>query len=390
MENINIVENKLIVPDKLSAYGTSIFASVGEMARKYDVINLTQGYPDYETDLRLLELLDYFTKKGFNQYAPVAGVPVLIDQISNLLELLYGVKVEKKSEIMVTAGATQAIFTVMSAFVEKGDEVIIIEPAYESYFPCVELNGGVIKSYVSYAPDFDIDWDSFKNLISKKTRLILINTPGNPSGRIFKNNDWEALTEIVKGTNILIMSDEVYEHSVFDNQKHHSILCFPELWKRTLAIFSLGKTFNTTGWRIGYIVAPEYLMKIYKKVHQNNVFAPHTSSQYAIAEYIKESKDFLQLSKLYEKKRDFLKSILKDSRFQLLNTEGGLFQLADYSQISSVDDLEFIKKLMSEYRVGAIPVSAFYSKKRNEKLIRFSFIKKESTLLQAGEILCKI
>ncbi len=279
--------------DKLPNVGTTIFTVMCQLARQHKAINLSQGFPYFDMPERLKDLMNEFIQNGYNQYAPMGGVPALTQQLTLKRESLYGKKVNPATEITITAGATQAIYTAITALIHPGDEVILIDPAYDCYAPAVELSGGVPVIYELLVPDFKIDWDIFKTLVTAKTKMIIVNTPHNPTASILKDEDWQALKSIVKGTDILILSDEVYEHIVFDEEPHQSILRYPELWKRTIATYSFGKTFHNTGWKTGYAVAPPNLMHLFRKVHQFNVFSVHAPTQFAISEFIKSPTEYL-------------------------------------------------------------------------------------------------
>ena len=378
------------VPDKLPNVGTTIFTVMSKLAHDYKAINLAQGFPNFDMPQRLKDLMNHYIQNGHNQYAPMGGLPVLNEQLAIKLESLYPVKVKPSTEITVTAGATQAIYTAITAFVERGDEVILIDPAYDCYRPTVELCGGIPVIYELSLPDFKINWDDFKKLITDKTRMIVVNTPHNPIAQVFEEADWLALQEIVRDTDILLLSDEVYEHIVYDNQPHQSILRFPELWERTLATYSFGKTFHNTGWKTGYIVGPERLMNIFRKVHQFNVFCVHAPTQFAFAEFLKDPEEYLSLSAFYQEKRDFFAKITEGSRFKFYPSKGSYFQLASYSAISDEKDTDFAIRMTKEYGVAVIPVSVFYSSGRDEQLVRFCFAKTNDILEKAGKMLRKI
>jgi methionine aminotransferase len=386
-----IIKEKMIsIKDKLPQVGTTIFTVMSQLAHQHQAINLAQGFPNFDMPQRLKDLVNEFVQKGYNQYAPMTGVPALNRALSAKIADLYDAEVEALSEITVTAGATQAIYTAITAFVSLGDEVILIEPAYDSYRPGIELAGGVPVVYELAAPDFKVNWEDFARLISDRTQLIIINTPHNPTATTFDAADWEALEAMVKGTNILILSDEVYEHITFDDEPHQSILRYPNLWERTIAAYSFGKTFSNTGWKVGYVVAPSYLMKVFRKVHQYNVFSVHAPSQFALAEFLKNKETYLGLGKFYQEKRDLFQELTQDSLFKFFPSKGSYFQLADYSAISDENDMNFAVKMTKEYKVSVIPVSAFYSSKRDDKLIRFCFAKTDDILEASGEILRKI
>ncbi len=380
----------MIVSSKLPGVGTTIFTVMSALAQEHGAINLAQGFPDFPSSQRLNELVAHYMRQGYNQYAPMAGVPILRQRIAEKIDGLYGVKIDPDQEITITCGATEGIFTAIGALVSPGDEVIIFEPAYDSYRPSIELFGGVTKSFELSAPDYTIDWDRLMRLISMKTRMIIINTPQNPIGKILKPADMQALEKLVSSNDIIILSDEVYEHMVYDGHEHQSILRYPALRERALAVYSFGKTFHNTGWRIGYCVAPPAITAEFRKVHQFNVFSINTPMQYALADFLEDPHEYLGLGTFFTHKRDFFLDALEGSLFRPLLSEGSYFQLCDYSQISTEPDVDFCRRLTMEYGVAAIPVSVFYHSKRDEKIIRFCFAKKEETLERAAKLLREI
>lgn len=380
----------MIVSSKLPGVGTTIFTVMSALAQEHGAINLAQGFPDFPSSQRLNELVAHYMRQGYNQYAPMAGVPILRQRIAEKIDGLYGVKIDPDQEITITCGATEGIFTAIGALVSPGDEVIIFEPAYDSYRPSIELFGGVTKSFELSAPDYSIDWDRLRRLISMKTRMIIINTPQNPIGKILKPADMQALEKLVSSSDIIILSDEVYEHMVYDGHEHQSILRYPGLRERALAVYSFGKTFHNTGWRIGYCVAPPTLTAEFRKVHQFNVFSINTPMQYALADFLEDPHEYLGLGTFFTHKRDFFLDAIEGSLFRPLLSEGSYFQLCDYSQISTEPDVDFCRRLTMEYGVAAIPVSVFYHSKRDEKIIRFCFAKKEETLERAAKLLREI
>lgn len=375
---------------KLPQTETSIFAVMSALANKHKAINLAQGFPDFKVSQELIDLISQQMKAGKNQYAPMPGVLDLRISIAEKVERLYALKVSPEIEITITAGATQALFTAITAFIGHGDEAIIFDPAYDSYGPSVKLNGGVPKYISLEKPDFRIDWNQVKDLISAKTKMIITNTPNNPGGFVFEKEDMEMLEEITRDTEIVVLSDEVYEHIIFDGFVHQSALKFPELYKRTIAVYSFGKTFHATGWKMGYVVAPENLMIEFRKVHQFNVFCVNTPIQYALAEYLKDEKNYLNLPKFYEEKRDFFVNGLPNSRFKVIPTHGTYFQLLDYSAISDKPEFEFAQWMTIEKGLASIPVSSFYHDKKNQQILRFAFPKETETLEKAIEILNSI
>lgn len=375
---------------KLPNVGTTIFTQMSQLANQYQAINLSQGFPDFETDTKLLNLADDFIKKGFNQYAPLGGIMGLKEEIARKIENSHNAIYHPESEITITAGGTQAIFTAIATFVQKDDEVIIFEPAYDCYEPTVELFGGIVKRFQMKAPDYEIDWNVVKSLVSEKTKMIILNNPNNPSGKILKENDIQELIKIVKNTNILILSDEVYENIVFDGNQHLSICKYPELKERSLLVASFGKLFHITGWKIGYCAAPKALMDEFRKVHQFNVFCVNTPLQMALAEYMKSDEHYNQLNRFFQEKRDFLRQGLAQTSFELLDCEGTYFQAVKYDKISVKNDFDFATELTINHKVASIPFSAFYKDKLNENVIRLCFAKKNETLEKAVENLAKL
>ncbi len=376
-----------ITNSKLPNVGTTIFTVMSALANEHQAINLSQGFPDFPSSERLIDLVTQAMQKGLNQYAPMPGAIPLRENIAKKIAHLYGVNVNPMDEITITAGGTQALFTAITAFVRPGDEVILIEPAYDSYRPSVEVNGGIPVIYELSAPDYKVNWNDFARLISPKTRMILINTPHNPTGAIFTKTDLLALQQLVENTNILILSDEVYEHLIYDDEPHQSVLRFPSLRERSLAVYSFGKTFHNTGWKIGYCVAPKELTAEFRKVHQFNVFSVHSPTQYALAAFLEKPEEYLSLNDFYQQKRDYLLNVTKNTNLKPLKCFGTYFQVFDYSQISEEPDVDFAKRMTTEFGVAAIPVSVFYSSLKDDKVIRLCFAKKEETLQKAGNLL---
>ncbi len=376
---------------KLPHVGTTIFTVMSALAQEHRAINLSQGFPNFPTSEALHQLVYQYMRQGYNQYAPMAGVPLLRQRIADKIAAMYGTNVDPDSEITITAGGTQALFSAITAFIRPGDEVIIFEPAYDSYAPSVEVNGGKVAPYTLQAPDYRINWEEVAQLISPLTRMIIINTPHNPTGTILKQEDLLALEKLTAGTNILVLSDEVYEHLVFDGLSHQSVLRFPALRARSLAVYSFGKTFHHTGWKIGYCVAPPELTVEFRKVHQFNVFAVNTPIQYALADFMANPAEYLSLPDFFQQKRDFFLRAMAGSRLRPLACEGTYFQLVDYSAISDEPDVQFVRKLITDFGVAAIPVSVFYgTPPPGDRVIRLCFAKTEETLQQAGELLNKV
>ena len=375
---------------KLPGVETSIFAVMSGLANQHKAINLSQGFPDFPVSEKLISSIHKKMKAGLNQYAPMPGVAAFREQIVNKAFKTYGIEYNVDSEVTVTAGATQALFTAVTAFIREEDEVIIFEPAYDSYGPAVRLNGGVVKYSQLRLPDYHIDWQEVARMITHRTKMIIINTPHNPSGSILSEEDMLHLQRITKNTDIIILSDEVYEHIIFDGEMHESVCAYPELAERSLVVGSFGKTFHATGWKMGFVLAPENLMKEFRKAHQFNVFAVNTPIQHALADYMTDPENYLHLGEFYQQKRDFFTERVKGSRFKIIPSYGTYFQLLDYSAISEEKEMDFATRLITEFGLASIPVSAFYQKKDDNKILRFCFAKSEETIEKAAEILCKI
>ena len=378
------------IHSKLPSVGTNIFSIMSALANQHGAINLSQGFPDFDCPQELQNRVNFHLKNGKNQYVPMAGVPVLRERLAKKMENSYGQSINPDTEITITAGATQALFTAITAFVRSGEEVILIEPAYDSYRPAIELAGGIPIIYELQGPDYQIDWIRFGKLISSKTKMIIINTPHNPIGKVRSEDDMRTLEELTNGTDILVLSDEVYEHLIYDGKKHQSVLRFPNLFKRSLLVYSFGKTFHSTGWKMGYCVGPELLMREFRKIHQFNVFSCNSFVQYGIADFLEDPTTYQQLPEFYQQKRDYFQNELFGSALKPLSSEGSYFQLYDYSSVSDLPDTEFAKYLTVEIGVAAIPVSVFYSSRRDEKVVRFCFAKKEETLAAEGTLLKEI
>lgn len=375
---------------KLPNVKTTIFTIMSGLAKKYDAINLSQGFPNFECDETLRKLVSKSMNLGFNQYAPMAGSLQLREQISRKYETLYGVGYHPEKEITVTSGATQAIFTAITSFIRAGDEVIIFKPAFDCYEPAIEINGGIVVPIQLSAPNYKVDWDIVKNSISSNTKMIIINTPHNPSGTIFSKKDMLALQQLTLDTDIVVLSDEVYEHIVFDNKEHYSACRFGDLKKRSFVVASFGKTFHVTGWKIGYCCASKGLMNEFRKVHQFNVFSVHHPTQNALAEYLKEPNHYLALNQFYQEKRDLFLSMIQSSKFSFIPSEGTYFQALNYSEITQEHDVDFARRMVREYGIASIPMSEFNVNNKDFKTLRFCFAKKNETLEQAAEILNRI
>ncbi len=375
---------------RLPQVGTTIFSVMSALAQQHGAINLSQGFPDFDAPAELLSLLNQAMQQGHNQYAPMAGVPALREAIAVKVQTLYGATLDVADEVTVTAGATQAIFTAIAAMVHSGDEVIVFDPVYDSYGPSVELQGGKVVHAELRLPDYRPDWAQVRALVTARTRMIIINTPHNPTGTVWRAEDMLELAAIVQGTNIVILSDEVYEHMVFDAARHESVLRHPALAERSFVVSSFGKTYHITGWKVAYCLAPRELMAEFRKVHQFLVFTVHTPSQHALATFMQRPGWYEQLKALYQGKRDIFRQALAGSRFELLPCEGTYFQCVKYGGISDEGDRAFVERLTREHGVAAIPVSAFYPNGDDHGVIRFCFAKSASTLEQALERLIKL
>ncbi|SMG30413.1 methionine aminotransferase [Marivirga sericea] len=379
------------IQSKLPNVGTTIFTVMSQMASEYNAINLSQGFPDFPVSEKLIDLVYQNMQIGHNQYAPMPGLPQLREAIAAKIKNTGGIKLNTETEITVSAGATEAIFSSVLATVNQGDEVIVLEPAYDCYIPAIELAGGKVIPVGLNLADFKPDWQKIQDKITEKTRMIIINFPHNPSGAILTETDVAALKKILEeNPQLLILSDEVYEHIIFDGNTNLSVLKDEFLASRSIAVSSFGKTFHATGWKIGYMVAPETIMKEIRKVHQYNCFSVHTPSQFAMAEYLQNEQTYLGVSSMYERKREFFQEAMQKSKFKVIPSYGTYFQLLDFSEVSDMDDMEFAQYLIKEKGVASIPVSAFYSDRQDNKLLRFCFAKGEETLQKAADILCKI
>jgi len=380
----------IALDSKLPWVGTTIFTVMSKLAAECNAINLSQGFPDFQADPSLFEATLRAMRDGRNQYPPMAGMPELRTAIADKVDALYGTRYDVEQEITVTAGATQAIFTAIAAFVRAGDEVIVFEPVYDSYVPAIEVVGGkAVFAQLSF-PDYKPDWDSVRTLITPRTRMIIINSPHNPTGSLLEAEDLDALADLTRNSDIVVLSDEVYEHIVFDGARHASVAAHADLAARSIVVSSFGKTYHITGWKIGYVLAPAALMAEFRKVHQFNVFTVNTPCQLGIAEYMHDAAHHLGLAAFYEQKRNFFRAQLAGSRFELLPARGAYFQLARYRAISDQPDREFAQWMTREVGVAVIPVSAFYQDGHDEHVIRFCFAKQETTLAAAGEKLRRI
>ncbi len=389
-------------PSRLPNVGTTIFTVMSALATEHRAINLGQGFPDFPCDRKLIESVNEAMLADHNQYPPMIGIPKLRQEISQKIHNLYGHRYDADTEITITAGGTQGILTAVLACVSPGDEVIIIEPAYDSYRPSIELAGGIVKAVSLQAvrdengqvSSYEIPWDALASSINPKTRLIMINSPHNPTGMVWSVADLDRLALLVKDTEALILSDEVYEHMVYDGAQHHSVASHPALAARSFLISSFGKTYHVTGWKVGYVAAPAALSREFRKVHQFNVFTVNTPMQFGLASYLSEASHYLNLPQFYQAKRDFFRAGLEATRFKLLPTPGTYFQCADYSKLNipqaKLSEADFCQWLTKEIGVAAIPVSAFYERPTESGVIRFCFAKQEQTLANALERLQKL
>lgn len=378
------------IKPKLPEWGTSIFTIMSRMAVEHNAINLAQGFPDFNCDEELLDLVSHFQKKGFNQYAPMQGMAMLRKAISEKIEKLHNRHYDFENEITITAGATQALYTAITSVVKAGDEVILFEPAYDSYVPDILSNGG-FPVYIPLNPkDYSYNWDAVRNKISDKAKAIILNSPHNPTGSLITEDDIKELELITRGTDILIVSDEVYEHITFDGKKHFSLAGSEELVKRTFVISSFGKTYHTTGWKMGYCAAPENLTKEFRKMHQFIVFSVNTPIQFAYAEFIKHEEKYLLLGNFYQHKRDVFLEEIQKSKFKSQKCSGTYFQLLDYSAISDKPDMEYSEYLTKEIGVAVIPLSPFYEDRKSRSLVRICFAKSDEVLKEAASKLQKL
>ncbi|MEX2230734.1 MAG: methionine aminotransferase [Cyclobacteriaceae bacterium] len=380
----------LSIPSRLPDIGITIFDVMTKMANEHGAINLSQGFPDFDIDPKLVALVHEYMVKGHNQYATMPGVAALRQILAEVIGKTYNHKVSWETDITVTSGATEGIFACISAFISPGDEVILFDPAYDSYDPAIRLNGGIPVQINLTFPDFSIDWDQVKKKITSRTRMMMINTPHNPTGSVLKRNDLEELERIALKHNLIVLSDEVYERLIYDDLIHQSVLSLPGLASQSLAIFSFGKTFHATGWKMGYVVAPESLSREVKKTHQFIVYSVNTPIQYALSEYLKDPGNYNRLGKFYQEKRDFFLQQMSGSSFEPLKSQGSYFQLFSYKNISDKSDIEMAEEMTKKFKVACIPVSVFYKDKTDNRLLRFCFAKKLETLEKAGCILRKL
>lgn len=378
------------VNSKLPNVSTTIFTVMSKLAAEYNAINLSQGFPNFETSKELIHLVTQGMQKGYNQYAPMPGLLSLREVITQKTNTLYHSNYHPETEVTVTSGATQAIFTIIAAFINPDDEVIVFKPAYDCYEPTIELFGGKSIPIQLSAPDFNVNWKEVASKITSKTKMVIINTPHNPSGTILSKEDMLQLETLLKGTDIILLSDEVYEHIIFDGQEHQSAARFPNLAERAFIVASFGKTFHTTGWKMGYCLAPRELMAEFRKVHQFNVFCSNHPMQYALAEFLKTPDNYLSLPNFYQEKRGLFLSLIKGSKLTYTPAHGTYFQLLNYSGITDESDVTFAERLTKEHKIASIPVSVFNLNQQDDKVLRFCFAKTDETLKRAGEILCGI
>ena len=385
-----MIPSSVAIDSKLPWVGTTIFTVMSKLATDCGAINLSQGFPDFQAEPALFEATLRAMNDGRNQYPPMAGMPELRAAVAGKVESLYGVRYDADQEITVTAGATQALFTAIAAFVRSGDEVIVFAPFYDSYVPSIETVGGRAVYAQLHFPDYKPDWAQVRGLITPRTRMIIVNSPNNPTGSLLDAADLDALAELTRNTDIVVLSDEVYEHIVYDGARHASVAAHPQLAMRSIVVSSFGKTYHITGWKIGYVLAAAELMTEFRKVHQFNVFTVNTPCQLGIAEYMRDPARHLGLAAFYQHKRDFFRAQLSGTKFELLPCRGTYFQLARYDAISDLPDREFAQWLTREVGVAVIPVSVFYPDGRDDKVVRFCFAKQESTLFAAGERLRRL
>lgn len=375
------------IHSKLPDVGTSIFTVMSKMALDYGAINLSQGFPDFMIDPKIISLVHRYMVEGNNQYAPMPGTPALRNAIAGVIAKTYGRTVDPETEITITSGATESTFSIIAALISTGDEVIVFDPAYDSYNPVVRLNGGTPIHINLNGADFSIDWDVVRSKITTRTKLIIINSPQNPSGAVLHEKDLLELEKIVLENNLFVLSDEVYERLIFDGIQHQSVLRYPALADKSFAVFSFGKTFHATGWKVGYVAAAAHLTQEIRKAHQFVVFSVNTPIQLALAEYLQTPEHYLSLGNFYQRKRDFFLDQIKGSSFEPMACHGSYFQLLSYKNISSKPDVEMAEELTKKFKVASIPVSVFYQDKTDNRLLRFCFAKKEETLEKACDIL---
>ena len=378
------------IQSKLPHVGTTIFTVMSALAVEHKAINLGQGFPDYPMNDELISLVNEAMKKGKNQYVHMCGLPALRERLAEKISGLYNANANPETEITITPGGTYAIYTALTTVLQPGDEVIVFEPAYDSYIPNIEINGAIPVLIPLVYPDYKIDWELVKQKITPRTKMIMLNTPHNPTGSVLSAADIEALRNTVKGTGIFILSDEVYEHLIFDGMKHESILRYADLYERSFVCFSFGKVYHCTGWKMGYCVAPPMLMKEFRKVHQFNCFTCNSPVQFALTEFLQQKDKYLKLGNFLQKKRDHFQQLMQQTKFKPLTSHGSYFQLYSYDGMSDESEKDLAIRLTKEYGVATIPVSAFYKEETDNKVLRFCFSKKEDTLEEAASRLMKI
>lgn len=375
---------------KLPKVETSIFSVMSKLAIEHNALNISQGFPDYDCADKLKELVSKSMKEGNNQYAPMPGVKSLRREIVGKAKFLYDIDLDPDSNVTITAGATQGIYDAIATVVSEGDEVIVIEPAYDSYIPTILIHGGIPISYELNPNDYSINWDDLKALITDKTKMIIINTPHNPTGKVIDQSDINNIREIASKFDLYFLFDEVYEHLIFDGKKHLSVLLYTDIFSKSFVVYSFGKAYHNTGWKMGYCIAPEYLTLEFRKIHQFNIFSVNNPAQHALAEYMKDRDTYLSLNSFYQEKRDYFEEIISKTRFTPIKCEGTYFQLVSYADISDEDDMSFSKRITKEYGVASIPVSPFYQNRTDNKVIRFCFAKSNDLMDRAAERLIKI
>ena len=378
------------IHSKLPAVGTTIFTVMSSLALKHEAVNLGQGFPDFPMNPELVSLVNKAMQNGFNQYTHMSGYPPLREAIAEKIQRLYGATVHPESEITITPGGTYAIYTALTSVLREGDEVIVFEPGYDSYVPNVEINGAKAILIPLRIPDYSIDWDLVRQAISPRTRMIMLNSPHNPTGRVLQEHDIEQLRSVVNITGIFILSDEVYEHLIYDGIPHLSMLRYPDLMERSFVCFSFGKVYHCTGWKLGYCVARKEWMKEFRKVHQFNCFSCDTPKQVAMAEFLEREDEYLSLGAFMQKKRDYFLELMKNTKFRMYHSYGSYFVLGSFSHFSEESEIDLTMRLTRDYGVVTIPVSAFYKNENDHKVLRFCFAKKEETLEKAVERLRKV
>ena len=379
----------LSINSKLPNVGTTIFTVMSVLAAEHKAINLGQGYPDFMMNTALIALVNEAMQTGNNQYVHMNGLPLLRERLAEKMESLYSANINADTDITITPGGTYAIYTALTTVLQPGDEVIVFEPGYDSYIPNIIINGAIPVLITLTYPDYAIDWELVKTKITSKTKMIMLNTPHNPTGSVLNSFDIEQLRSIVKDTGIFILSDEVYEHLIFDNKQHESMLRYPDLRQRSFVCFSFGKTYHCTGWKLGYCVAPAALMKEFRKVHQFNCFSCNSPVQVALATFIQHKELYLQIGKEVQHKRDYFQQLMQQTKFKALPSYGSYFQLYSYAGISDEKEKDLAIRITKEFGVATIPVSVFYNKEKDDKVLRFCFVKKESTLEEAVNRLIK-